>query len=173
MGLVKSGEGLTWSEVVYEGIEVYNALVILDLVGVSGLSVYVVYMILSVQAGWRFGLGPHCQDVNMKPKSTNVLVFVDLAELILVAAFELPEVAFAEPDEGPAVAVALEEELVVFLHLFSHAFLLHNACDINARRRTLRQGMIRRERDPKVQVAEPEQVRRRVKRCRLARVRAG
>jgi len=43
-----------WSDVVYEGIEVYKALVMVDTVGVSSESVYVVYMILSVHAGTRF-----------------------------------------------------------------------------------------------------------------------
>jgi len=44
-------KGLTWSDVVYPGTEVYNKLVMFDFSGVSGSSEYVVYNTLSVQDG--------------------------------------------------------------------------------------------------------------------------
>lgn len=43
----------TWSDVVYDGILVYNRLVIFDLSGSSGESVYVVYKTRSVHEGVR------------------------------------------------------------------------------------------------------------------------
>lgn len=47
----------TWSEVVYEGMEVYRTFVILDMSGVVGESVWVAYRTLSVHDGVRFVLG--------------------------------------------------------------------------------------------------------------------
>lgn len=46
----------TWSDVVYDGMEVYRIFVILDLSGVSGESVWVAYSTLSVHDGVRFVL---------------------------------------------------------------------------------------------------------------------
>lgn len=45
---------LTWSEVVYEGMLVYNRFVMLDCSGVSGESIYVAYNMRSVHEGVRF-----------------------------------------------------------------------------------------------------------------------
>lgn len=46
----------TWSEVVYDGMAVYNRFLILDSCGVSGESEWVTYMTRSVHAGTRLGL---------------------------------------------------------------------------------------------------------------------
>ena len=64
---------LTWSEVVYEGTDVYKAFVMVDFVGVSGLSVYVAYMTRSVHDGWRLRLREDVNkpDTSVRAKSTH------------------------------------------------------------------------------------------------------
>ena len=59
-----------------------------------------------------------------------VLVFVDLTELILVAAFELPKLAFTEPEECTIVPIAYHKELVVFFQVLAYALLFKKACKV-------------------------------------------
>ena len=60
----------TWSDVVYDGTEVYRIVVISDSSGLSGESVCEVYMILSVHAGVRLRLERHRLDVIERAKES-------------------------------------------------------------------------------------------------------
>ena len=75
-------------------------LVISDLSGAFGESVYVVYIILSVQDGVRFVLNREMSliwggDLDMPRKKLDVPVLVDFTKQVFVRAFERPERAFS------------------------------------------------------------------------------
>jgi hypothetical protein len=91
-------------------------------------------------------------------------VLVHVAEVVLVAALEVPEVALPEADEHGALT-ALGEELVVLLE----ALALRVALEHGGVARRARDGLVRvrgREHDPEVEVAEHEQMRGVVQRRR-------
>ena len=88
-----------------------------------------------------------------------MLVFVNLAKLVLVAALELPKVALAQADERAPATVALKQELIILFYILAYALLLELASKVETRRGTLRKGVVWRERNPEVEIAKPEEVR--------------
>ena len=134
-------KGFTWSEVVYPGTEVYSRLVMFEVSGVSGSSVYVVYSTRSVHDGVlrelsRFGSTPHRNVMNLP-----LPVFVDFANPILVCALqwrntgessadrsredqtrktclELPEFTLSQPYKHGAL-LPFHPQLVILFQLFS------------------------------------------------------
>lgn len=144
-----------------------------DFVGLSGLSVYVAYMIRSVQDGCRLRL-QHKLGWYLAKRTgdEHLLVFVDFTELVLVAALKAPKLALTQADECPAVAVTFEQELIILLQALANTLLLEHMRHIGARTCALHERVLRREDNPEVEVAEEEQVRGVVHRCGLTRRRA-
>lgn len=108
----------------------YKRLLILDLSGVSGESVYVEYRILSVHDGVRFVLsGTQLIHNSTKQIEDCIPVLVDLSKVILVAALEFPKISFVESDEHRPFPT-LHEQLVILLQLLSRALRFQSRVDI-------------------------------------------
>lgn len=108
---------------------VYKRLLILDLSGVSGESVYVEYRILSVHDGVRFVLSGTQLIHNSTKQIDCIPVLVDLSKVILVAALEFPKISFVESDEHRPFPT-LHEQLVILLQLLSRALRFQSRVDI-------------------------------------------
>lgn len=85
----------------------------------------------------------------------HALILVDLAQLTLVRALELPELSLSEADKSAALDVSLIRQLIVLLQILSYALLLEHTREVERLRR-MRKFVVRGQTDAKVQVSEEE-----------------